>query len=99
MVNVLAALWDGNIRPCEREIRADSQYYKVMHSITEEQKKFYGTFSPEAKDAYDNYVLLHGELSSISEQDAFIKGFRLGVQLLLSAVGPYESPLPQVNEA
>lgn len=97
MENVLAALWDGNIRPCEREIRADSQYYKVMHSITEEQKKFYGTLSPEAKEAYDNYVLLHGKLCSISEQDAFIKGFRLGVQLLLSAVGPYESPLPQVG--
>ena len=82
MVNVLEALWDGNIRPCEREVRRDSQYYNVMHTITEEQKKFYGTLSPEAKEAYDNYVLLHGELSSISEQDAFIFFLKVHFQSL-----------------
>ena len=96
-MSILQQIWDGEFRPSEQEVRKDSQYYNVMHSITEAQKKFYSTLSPEAKEAYENYVLLRGELCNISEQDAFIKGFRFGVQLLISAVGPYESPLPQVG--
>ena len=74
MENVLKALWDGNIRPCERGIHKGDEYDKVMHAVIEEQKKFYGTLSPEAKEACDNYLLLHGELCRISEQDSFIKG-------------------------
>ena len=40
----------------------------------------------------------HVVLSSISEEDTFIRGFRIGAQFILDVVGDYKSQLPQTGD-
>ena len=46
----------------------------------------------------ENYEDLQAELTEISEQDTFIRGFRLGARVILDVIGEYASPMIQVNE-
>ena len=42
--------------------------------------------NPEQKKLYNQYVDHCTELTSMQERDAFIRGFRLGVQFLLESL-------------
>ena len=98
MNDILEKLWGGNIRPFDRSIRYGSEYRELQKSSGSDFDKFYEGLSQEAKDAYESFCEKQGKMSVISDMDFFIKGFRLGVQLIISAIGPYDSQLPQIED-
>lgn len=94
----LNELWNGSITPSERGYREDSQYAELTRQSSEISALFYRELSPSGQKAYEQYYSLQMQLSDISERDSFIRGFRLGTQLLLDAIGHYDAPMVQVNE-
>ena len=53
---------------------------------------------PECSELLENLMDKHVVLSSISEEDTFIRGFRIGAQFILDVVGDYKSQLPQTGD-
>jgi hypothetical protein len=97
-MNILEALWGGAVRPCERTVKRGSEYDRVRHEASEAYDRFWAMLTPEAKAAYDTYSEEYHHLMSISEADSFIKGFRLGAQLLLAAICEDDTQLPPLEE-
>ena len=54
--------------------------------------------SEEGKKLFQEYQDLQERLSAISEEDVFTNGFRIGVGLILDAVGTYESQFVRYHE-
>lgn len=45
---------------------------------------------------FDRFCQSEVQLSVIVEQDAFIRGVRIGAQFILDVIGTYDSQLPQM---
>ena len=91
-------LWNGRFTPSERSIRKNSHYQEVAKQGTEYLEIFFKELSQEGKRAFDDYHNSQMELWSLSEQDAFAKGIRFGMRLMLDVVGDYRSDLPMMGE-
>lgn len=52
----------------------------------------------DGKRMLQEYQDLREQMSYISEEDMFVNGFRIGVGLLLDAVGTYESQFIRYHE-
>ena len=53
----------------------------------------YRELSAEGQAAFDEYCKKEQQLTDISEQDAFIKGVRIGAQFVLDIYGEYDAQL------
>lgn len=95
---ILEKLWQGEITPFEREILENSQCQKISRRTTELQKAIYKELSAEGKTVFDEYCEKEQQLTDISEQDAFIKGVRIGAKLILDILGEHDSQLPQLSK-
>ena len=93
---ILEELWQGNITPNVRQMQNGGAYQKAMCKITELSDAFSKELSEDGKRAIKEYEDLQMELFDISDTDAFIRGVRIGVKLMLDVFLPYDSPLPQV---
>ena len=93
---VLEDLWYGNIAPSEREIKCGSRYQKETSKASSLAEQIRGELTEDAKKAFDNYTNAQNELCEIDERDAFIKGVRFGVQMMIDTLTPYDTPLPQI---
>ena len=87
---ILNDLWQGNITPNERYIRSDSDYQKTLHELNSEIEQFINSLSPENQEYFDKLTTIQFKLNSISEEDAFIVGFRLGARMILDVINDYK---------
>ena len=97
-MEILKELYFGNIRPSERAIKDGSDYQKAQSEISALEDAFRAELSAEGKRVYDAYVTKRLTLMGTDDCDSFIKGYRLGVKLLLAVLLDYDTPLPQVGE-
>lgn len=95
-MNILDALWGGSVRPCERAVKKGSEYDRLRIEAQKLYDRFWDLLSPDAKEAFNAYSEINIDLMSISDRDFFVKGFRLGVQLLLAGIMEEGSQLPQL---
>ena len=56
------------------------------------------SLSEDGKRIFQEYQELRERMAYISEEDMFVNGFRIGVGLLLDAVGPYDSQFVRYHE-
>ena len=94
----LEDLWEGKIAPSDRGFQKGSKYEALTEQAHGFMESFRKELSAEGKRAWENYEDLQAELAEISEQDTFIRGFRLGARVILDVIGEYASPMIQVNE-
>ena len=74
-----------------------SEYQLLEHQACALEEAFRAELSDEGKKAYAAYVDKRLALMEIDNCDMFIKGYRLGVKLLLSVLLDYDTPLPQIT--
>ena len=95
---VLDKLWRGELSPSEPCVRYGSEYSEIRHKATELSKAIVSGLSEEGKRMYQEYQELRERMAYISEEDMFVNGFRIGVGLLLDAVGPENSQFVRYHE-
>ena len=96
-MNILEELYCGNIRPSERTIREGSEYKQLDNQASALESAFYAELSAEGKKVYNAYVEKRLALMDIDTCDMFIKGYRLGMKLLLAVLTEYDTQLPQID--
>ena len=95
---VLDKLWRGELSPNEPCVRHGSEYSELRHQATQLSTKIVSSLSEEGKRMYQEYQELRERMAFISEEDMFVNGFRIGVGLILDAVGSYESQFVRYHE-
>jgi hypothetical protein len=95
---VLDKLWRGELSPNEPCVRYGSEYSQIRHKATELSKTLVSGLSEEGKRMFQEYQELRERMAYISEEDMFVNGFRIGVGLLLDAVGPDNSQFVRYHE-
>lgn len=80
MSNFIEELYYGNIEPQELSTELSAKLKKKLSKLTEKEEQLTAKLNGEEKDLFLNYVKAYAEFSSISNEDSFISGFRLGAK-------------------
>ena len=95
---VLDKLWRGKLSPSEQCVNADSEYSRLRQSLDQKGKQIFAGLSEDGKRLFREYQEIQERMSSISEEDVFVNAFRIGVGMILDAVGTYESQFCRYHE-
>ena len=95
---LLKDLWYGNVNPSERYVRRNSEYRKLAGEINACIDQLTAeTDKPRAllEELLNKQLLL----TALSEEDAFLRGVRIGAQFMLDVIGPSGSQFPLGEES
>ena len=82
-MRILEEFWYGNVNPNEQFFDERSRFAKVMKLLTQNEGKLLERLNIEEKEIFEKYQDCQHEIGQIGECEAFIKGFRLGGQMML----------------
>ena len=85
-MNTIQDLYYGRISPYEMNISTAPEYLKLKALADQHEDLLRETLSDEQKELLDKLTESITDISSISERDMFIAGFRLGVKLMIDVM-------------
>lgn len=85
-MSIIEDLWYGNISPCERDIKRSSDYADVLERIVQHEKELNARLNDEEKEILERFVNYTNEMCCISEREMFVRGFTLGIKLILEVI-------------
>ena len=84
MKSVLEELYYGNIRPFANRREISEEKQKVLQKMEDYRDRLLNSLTAEQKYLLEEYESCAGELTSQTECEIFIDGFRLGIKLVLA---------------
>lgn len=85
-MNVLEELYYGNITPFERDVHWTGKYKDLLLYISRHEKELTDSISDEHKIVFEKYRDCTKEVQMKTELEAFVLGFKLGGQIMLSVL-------------
>ena len=85
-MNTIQDLYYGRISPYEMSISSAPEYQKLKALTNKNEDLLKETLSDEQKELLDKLTECITDISSISERDMFINGFRLGMKLMIEVM-------------
>ena len=85
-MNTIQDLYYGRISPYEISISTAPEYQKLKALADKNEDLLRETLSDEQKELLDKLIESVTDISSISERDMFINGFRLGMKLMIDVM-------------
>ena len=85
-MNTIQDLYYGRISPYEMSISATPEYQKLKTLADKNEDLLRESLSDEQKELLDKLTECITDISSISDQDMFINGFRLGMKLMIDVM-------------
>ena len=85
-MNTIQDLYYGRISPYEMSISTAPEYQKLKALADRNEDLLKETLSDDQKELLDKLIECITDISSISERDMFISGFRLGVKLMIDVM-------------
>ena len=85
-MNTIQDLYYGRISPYEMSISTAPEYQKLKALADRNEDLLKETLSDEQKELLDKLIESMTDISSISERDMFIAGFRLGMKLMIDVM-------------
>ena len=82
-MKIIEDLYYGRIAPYEMSISATPEYQKLKVLADRNEDLLRESLSDEQKELLEKLIETVTDISSISERDMFINGFRLGVKLMI----------------
>ena len=85
-MKIIEDLYYGRISPYEMSISATPEYQKLKVLADRNEELLRESLSDEQKELLEKLIETVTDISSISERDMFIAGFRLGVKLMIDVM-------------
>ena len=85
-MKIIEDLYYGCVSPYEMSISATPEYQKLKALTDGNEDLLRESLSDEQKELLDKLIETVTDISSISERDMFIAGFRLGVKLMIDVM-------------
>ena len=83
---VLDKLWRGTLSPSEEYLNAGSEYDALRKDLLKKEKQITAELSDEGQQLFQDYQEIRAQMAAISEEEAFITGFRIGVGIILDSI-------------
>ena len=90
---VIRALSHGDLCPCDRGFRRDTDFAITMDAFTMQEKWLRENLSEEAVKRFDELVSCHNDIVDTMSYENFRTGFQLGIMMLMEAVSENETVL------
>ena len=87
MKKILVELWNGNLNPCEWRTENSPEQGKLLELLEKNNKKLSEELNEEQRKILASIDDCHFESQYISCEDAFVKGFSLGVKMMVEVLG------------
>ena len=85
-MNIIEDLYYGRIAPYEVSMTATPEFEKLKALAAENEDLLRATLSDEQKEQLEKLTESVTDISSVSEREMFIIGFRLGVKLMIDVL-------------
>ena len=85
MRKTIQELWYGNIVPQDMCKRGDPRIDNLLSLLARNRKELSETLTEAQKEALQKYDDNNQELTSITESEIFVQGFRLGMRLAIES--------------
>lgn len=85
-MKVIENLFYGNISPCEKTLTRGSEYSRLLQLAAKNEEKLSSLLSPQQTEQFEKLKECIIDMNNISEKEAFVDGFRLGVQLIAESI-------------
>lgn len=85
-MNILEYLYYGHINPCEREFKKGSTYSELLGYIVRHQENLQKRMNDEEKEIFEKFTECTNEMYSMTEREAFAKGFVLGARIIIEVM-------------
>ena len=85
-MSTIQDLYYGRISPYEMSISTTPEYQKLKALAGKNEDLLRETLSDEQKELLEKLIECITDISSISERDMFITGFRLGMKLMIDVM-------------
>ena len=85
-MKIIEDLYYGRISPYEMNISATPEYQKLKALADRNEDLLRESLSDEQKELLEKVIETVTDISSISERDMFINGFRLGMKLMMDVM-------------
>ena len=85
-MNTIQDLYYGRISPYEMNISATPEYQKLKALADRNEDLLRESLSDEQRELLEKLIETVTDISSISERDMFIAGFRLGMKLMMDVM-------------
>ena len=85
-MNTIQELYYGRISPYEMSISTAPEYQKLKTLADKNEDLLRETLADEQKELLEKLIESITDISSISERDMFIAGFRLGMKLMIDVM-------------
>ena len=85
-MKIIEYLYYGRISPYEMSISATPEYQKLKALADRNEDLLRESLSDMQKELLEKLIEFVTDISSISERDMFIAGFRLGVKLMIDVM-------------
>lgn len=79
-------LWYGTVAMNEKTIISGSELERLSKSANRQEEALSETLTEKQKDELEKLLSKRVEISCLHEYEAFEKGFKLGVQLILESM-------------
>ncbi len=86
-MNILEALWNGELCPISQDHYRTDDYRDLVRLYARNEEKLLPTLNSAQREDLQKMQDLVEEQRNIAECSAFITGFRLAVQLMSAACG------------
>ena len=91
--DVIRELYRGNLRPCDRSFRQDTDFAITMDAFTAHEKWLRENLNGEAVQRFDELISCHNNIVDIMSYENFRTGCQLGAMLTMEAVSENEMVL------
>ncbi len=81
--SILKEFYYGNITPVERQIVNGSEIKRVAKELTTAEKQLRSILQPEAIPLMERYMEAQAELTSLTEAEAYVDGFKTGARFVM----------------
>ena len=85
-MTVLENFYYGNISPHENIVKQAGHFAKTLNKLNKAEDNLTTTLSEEQKALFDNFNETNSKLCDISEKEAFIRGFKLGLRFMYESL-------------
>lgn len=85
-MTTLENFYYGNISPHESIVKQTGLFAKVLNKLSKNEDNLTATLSEEQKALFDKFNETNSKLCDISEKEAFIRGFKLGLRFMFEAM-------------
>ena len=82
-VNILEALYYGNISPVAKCFDRSSAYAECMEAISESEEKLFASLGEGEQQLLTRFIEAQSRVLCFSEVEHFVEGFRLGAEFML----------------